>query len=112
MCPIVELFSPTYSCFYESNSVMQLRPVSSGMSDNKQKSVQLFPNPSDNILHIEAFEPEIRVVLYNAQGEAIKSFVSDNAFFSIDTSDLPNGIYFVSFTGEASTQVSKICVLH
>ncbi len=55
--------------------------------------INLFPNPSSNILNITGYGKIINIDFYTSNGRLLKSL--SNSSNTVDISDLPSGIYFL-----------------
>ena len=72
--------------------------------DVTSAAAAVFPNPIDNRLYVRS-EGLSSVIVYNAHGQRIISLESDGSSV-LDTTEWPNGVYFVSVDGEV-TKVIK-----
>ena len=60
--------------------------------------INIYPNPSTNILNIEVPDGDFHnFIIRNAQGKQILEKPIHSKFQTIDTSHLPEGLYFISF---------------
>jgi len=60
-------------------------------------SIKLYPNPASSQSRIEASQPIKRIVLYNALGQELRSYLGTNRHsYEMDISSLEAGTYFVS----------------
>lgn len=64
---------------------------------------QLFPNPSENLLHIQTKENIESVKIYSIQGVLVKEVSSK----TLDVSGLNAGMYFVQITSNEKTITKK-----
>ncbi|HJW15760.1 MAG TPA: T9SS type A sorting domain-containing protein, partial [Flavisolibacter sp.] len=78
--------------------------------DNATPIVQLSPNPVETVLHVlyqSTKEQEVRVLIFNANGVLVKSWIKNVIpgvnTWSLDLSNLPAGIY--SLVVQAGTKV-------
>lgn len=75
--------------------------------ENKDKKLQLFPNPTTGKVAFEDTSINIKNVnIYDNVGRLIKNISSD----TIDLTELNEGIYFVSITTDLNTYTQKIIV--
>ena len=88
---------------------------------NKMSNMKVFPNPADDQCNIrfELGEKQlVKIMLVDALGKNIKQITDGPLMtgkyeFTIDTSTLPSGIYFLnSIYGSAAAHVEKINVTH
>jgi len=78
------------------------------------EAISLYPNPATNCIHID-FDAEIPgdidVEMTNAQGQVLYHIIeSSRNFRSINATDLPNGVYFISFRAAKQTITKKVMV--
>lgn len=75
-------------------------------------SVDIYPNPVKDQLNIElSNQKELRLELYNSVGKIVLNHTFYNSQHSIDTSDLPDGIYFLSlFDNEGNKSVERLII--
>lgn len=63
---------------------------------NSEDGFLIYPNPVKNEMKLQFARSDMRqVYLYNSQGQIIENFKSDKVVLSVNTSDYPEGIYFV-----------------
>ena len=77
-----------------------------GVDENGMESVVLYPNPANDILHIEGLEGQNEVDIYNAYGLLVKTMILDGDV-EISIADLTSGIYFIQFGGSHSLKFVK-----
>lgn len=58
--------------------------------------VQIFPNPSNDILNIKSDEPILKARISTVQGQIIKTVNAQKKELSISMSELPSGVFFVT----------------
>lgn len=74
--------------------------ASVGIESSELKSIKLFPNPVENILHIERESSEpIILEIYSNLGVIHSTQVWNSNSFNLDVSDYKTGIYIVRFAG-------------
>ncbi|MBK7227178.1 MAG: T9SS type A sorting domain-containing protein [Saprospiraceae bacterium] len=56
------------------------------------KTIKVFPNPSNNIIHVESESHIINLILFNNLGQVVKQKANSNY---IDISEFENGTYFL-----------------
>jgi hypothetical protein len=72
--------------------------VVTGTEENDELAIQLFPNPTNNILKIEAPEQIISVSLVSTQGSKLPLTRIDNA--SWDVASIATGLYIAEIRTE------------
>lgn len=55
--------------------------------------IALYPNPAENLIHVQSLEQIKRIKIYSMKGNLVKDFSEFSG--GIDVSNLVNGIYFV-----------------
>jgi hypothetical protein len=71
-------------------------------------AVELYPNPAQNILHINASNNVITAItITNTLGEIIKTINIADYTGTIDIKSLPTGIYFIEITAENNSRAIK-----
>ena len=63
--------------------------------------IAIFPNPVDDLLHIQTTELIRRTEVYNTQG--VRMFATEDTVNFIDVSSLPAGVYIIRFVTESGT---------
>ena len=77
-------------------------------SIEKTQSINIYPNPANDRLYIEA-EVEIEdVVIYDVYGRRLQSIVNSQQSLSVDLSDLKSGIYFIKINTNKGNIVKRI----
>lgn len=95
--------------FDGKNSLSEIKVVNINEANN---SITIYPNPTNNVLNI-SFSPQsspVTVQLCDITGRIIKTLSLQNNNNQIDISDLRNGIYFITMTGQDFTTSRKIIV--
>lgn len=76
------------------------------LSNDKTELLKIYPNPTSNQLSIEyLIEKNATLELYTLEGKKIRStpLVQNQMMHSLDVSNLPNGIYYLTIRGEHDT---------
>ncbi|MBL7799170.1 MAG: T9SS type A sorting domain-containing protein [Chitinophagales bacterium] len=68
--------------------------TSVGIENNSPKTLNAFPNPFDNVITLQLTSPH-DVVLFNAQGKMVFEAKQQKQTVSINTTELPAGVYFL-----------------
>ncbi len=66
---------------------------------NHKISVDLYPNPTSNVLNIKYPEPMSIIQLFDAQGRAIERINTDNQEAKIQIAHYPAGLYYLQING-------------
>lgn len=71
-------------------------------------NIQVYPNPVNDILHIESLSEIITISLYDFQGRLLSSENVNREFFESDMRGLPGGIYIIKMVTAGKTYTGKI----
>ncbi|MDL2296570.1 T9SS type A sorting domain-containing protein [Bacteroidales bacterium OttesenSCG-928-B11] len=74
---------------------------------NTKNSVHIFPNPSENILHVQSEKIFKTIEIVNIFGQITYSLVVNEKDFSIDISKFAGGVYFIKLINEEGVTVKK-----
>jgi hypothetical protein len=77
-----------------------------GVDENGNIIVDLYPNPANDKIRIEGLEGENKVQIYNAFGLLVKS-LSINGDYEISVSSLPAGIYLIRINASHTLRFVK-----
>lgn len=81
-------------------------------SSNLNQDVQLFPNPSEGILHIKTnSNHKVKIKIFDISGHLVHEENRQETQFLIDFRSLPSGMYFVQISSDHGTYNSKITKL-
>ena len=85
------------SYFYDSTLLAGIKQI-----PNSSKQIEIYPNPSKGIIHIEcanaactSVNESAEIYISNMLGQAVKQVRIENTAIGIDVADLPNGIYVI-----------------
>lgn len=76
----------------------------SSVKEVEATTMNIYPNPTNNTLHIESSEMIKQIEVFNLQGQRVLAAGSE---ISIDVSALANGIYLLQVTTEAGVKTEK-----
>ncbi|MES2731860.1 MAG: M43 family zinc metalloprotease [Bacteroidota bacterium] len=105
-------------------AVLELSPLRKALVESTPKvveaehlSVNLFPNPTDEAIHIKPFFKgiqDVQVDIISSQGKAVSTIVFPNTYssqlLSIQLPTLASGLYFVKTSTSKESHVSKLVV--
>jgi hypothetical protein len=74
----------------------------------KAVEVEVYPNPFSDVVHISCEEELQKIELYHANGKLMHSLYATGKNFTLDTSHITEGIYFLQITTAQGTQSVKI----
>lgn len=77
------------------------------VSDFNAINVSLFPNPTSDNITIESDKHITDVLIYNTLGQTVKSASPQATNFSVETSYLNSGVYFVNLKTDTSSKTLK-----
>lgn len=69
--------------------------VNNELLHNNNNTVQISPNPSNDVLNIKSDKTISNIEIYNIQSQVLKTINTQNKELSFSVSDLPNGLYFI-----------------
>ncbi|MCB0514649.1 MAG: T9SS type A sorting domain-containing protein [Chitinophagales bacterium] len=81
-----------------------------GILDNNNIAMQLYPNPINDVLYINTPENITQVSLYNLQGKEILSTQTKNN--QLDVSAMPNGLYLIQIQTRSGLFTQKVSIAH
>lgn len=75
---------------------------------NKDVSMQVYPNPAENVVHIKTENTIKSIQLFDAQGRLLITKMANENVQNIDFTNYASGIYFVSVSTSVGKQTYKI----
>ena len=76
-----------------------------GLKDQSIEGLVIYPNPTANILNLDAATPISNVEIVNVLGQVLIFESSNSTISNIDISTLSIGTYFIKVTSENNTRV-------
>lgn len=89
----------------DANTTFQDLSVEEHLLDN---SIIAYPNPSFNVVNVEADTAINSIQVYDIQGRLLRTHLANDIKTSIDISDTANGIYFFKIYSEKGIKVERI----
>ncbi len=91
-----------------STSAVEIGEISS------KSEIMIYPIPADNSLNItqQDSSSELKFYLYNSVGKVIMDGSLFSSYNTINTSKLPNGIYFLKLSSSNYSQSKKVIIKH
>ncbi len=86
---------------------MKLGPTAIG--EEQFNSLRIYPNPTTGLFNISGLEGDFEVIITNAQGQQIMS-LELNGQTTLDLTTQPKGVYFIRFTNENISKITKIVI--
>ena len=77
------------------------------VSDFNTINVSLFPNPTTNNISIQSDKQITDVAIYNTLGQTVKNAAPQATNFSVETSNLNTGVYFVTLKTDTASKTIK-----
>ena len=77
------------------------------VSDFSTIDVSLFPNPTTHNLNIQSDKQITALVIYNTLGQVVMNASPKKTNFSLETSNLNTGVYFVSLKTDTTSKTMK-----
>ncbi len=77
------------------------------VSDFSTIDVSLFPNPTTHNLNIQSDKQITALVIYNTLGQVVMNASPKKTNFSLETSNLNTGVYFVSLKTDTASKTMK-----
>lgn len=99
----------------DTAQVVFLLDVVSGIAQpsNFIDGINIYPNPANEVLFIERLAQKGELILYNAKGQAIKSFKTKVGKTEIPIKNLTEGLYYLQFkTTVSQAYMGKFLVVH
>lgn len=75
------------------------------LTDLKANNIKIYPNPTADVLNIEADEVNFDGILMNTQGQTVLKFNNQN---TIQVENLPKGVYYLQLSGAFGVTTEKI----
>ena len=88
---------------YDDGIIYDAALIAEMVENNLSKSLDVYPNPCQNELHIEVNSTENSTTyeVFNSLGQIVQSGEIEPTNSSINTSDFPQGFYIISINGNA-----------
>ena len=96
-------YETTYSLFaYEDRHLVAVLIDVTGVDENAQQAVSIYPNPVNDKLIIEAEETIGMVEIYNLTGAMVLNQECNSAKAELEVNELQSGIYFIKMTNNCN----------
>ena len=79
-----------------------------GISENSEISVRIYPNPVSDYLNVEADKKISELILINSTGQIVKSKYFNNRSITLNVSGLQKGIYILQIRTKEGIAFRKI----
>jgi hypothetical protein len=77
------------------------------VDNNLANSVQIYPNPTNDILYVSGKQKIVNIQITNMAGQILKQFNPQNSNCQVNVSDLQSGLYIIKVSFENSNVTSK-----
>ena len=84
--------------------------LSIGDENSPELTLNVFPNPADDMLNIQTTKGTETIKLYNTVGKLIKIINAPKTTEALNVADLAAGVYFVSATIDGETKTDKLII--
>lgn len=94
------------------SEILTFRPGSENVNEYGQASLSLYPNPTHNVLNLNAdLQGRTEVMILDMNGKTVKHYVVNGLNeMRLNVSDLQSGVYFIRVCNETTTALSKFIV--
>lgn len=82
--------------------------VAVGIESKKAVNVNVYPNPSNDVLNINTDKEIQNIIIYNAVGQVVIAKDINSNFATININDLPNGVYTLKSVIDGIESFNKI----
>ena len=94
------------------SEILTFRPGSENVNEYGQASLSLYPNPTHNVLNLNAdLQGHTEVMVLDMNGKTVKHYVVNGLNeMRLNVSDLQSGVYFIRVSNETTNAVGKFVV--
>jgi PKD repeat protein len=78
------------------------------------ENVVIYPNPANDVLNINMInygKGNVKVDIYNAMGELVKSINSTSQMLQVDMTDQSSGVYYVTLVSDKGTVTRQVSII-
>lgn len=106
--------SENYTVLYYSSLATPCgKPQPMSINEFDKDKISIYPNPAADEIQIQLpTNDNYSLQMYNALGQLVKSKAVTTNKTSIAVSDLPNGVYYISISGEGLTYHKQLVIEH
>ncbi len=94
-----------YDNYYDMATCQNIEPIVSSISQLTDNQINIFPNPTNGIIHFPVDMPIIHIEIYNLNGQMIVQSQQKN---SVDITGLPSGMYLAKIMTHKGNFIEKI----
>lgn len=94
------------------SEILTFRPGSENVNEYGQASLSLYPNPTHNVLNLNAdLQGHTEVMVLDMNGRTVKHYVVNGLNeMRLNVSDLQSGVYFIRVSNDTTNAVGKFVV--
>ncbi len=96
------------SPMYAEGWMLYLDDLILGTQNVSQNSVSFYPNPVQNVLHLNSKETIDSVSVYTITGQKVSNITSNNNHTELDLSSLASGVYLVKVSSNNNVENLKV----
>lgn len=74
----------------------------------KEGSIQVYPNPTENVIHVKAEGTINAIQLFDVQGRLLMTKMSSENIQTVDLSNYKTGVYFISVSTSSGKSTVKV----
>ncbi|MBK7668294.1 MAG: T9SS type A sorting domain-containing protein [Sphingobacteriaceae bacterium] len=72
------------------------------------KEVNVYPNPTSDILHIDSSQPLHNITLRNGEGKIVKEELMQSNVANINLSGFSSGVYYLNYVVNGKSETKKV----
>lgn len=90
-----------------------MRIANSINTSDSEKQISIFPNPANTFFDVNLPEGKsnVSIKLINMEGKIMKNFSTFDSKLTIETLDIPKGLYFINVYSDEINQTRKISII-
>lgn len=96
--------------FYIALDDISVTVASSVEENDNASSIKVYPNPTKTQLNISSTENIETIKVYNTMGQLIVDNIVEGTFYTLNTSTLPYGVYFVNIETAGGISVKRFVI--
>ncbi|MCB0431422.1 MAG: T9SS type A sorting domain-containing protein [Flavobacteriales bacterium] len=114
--PVINLYSSLSAQVYDQSTRLYIFKYT-GLNENGDSNIRVFPNPTSSLLFIQIATREpgaYSAKMYNLYGQCVQTFWNNKTLASgtyqesVSLEALPAGVYFLEISGDGQTWVQKV----
>ena len=97
-----------FNSIAQSGTSNEVMVMSTGVENEYFSNIEVYPNPTTNLLTIENASPNTQISIFDISGRLVHENVSNGTTITLDTSEWSEGIYLVQMTNNRRIIRKKI----